>query len=229
MFSGSLKEAVKRDPLVRLFQRLTKAPDPAEWNFKQGRKYLDFRNKKFNYSLGVAHLKEALKLIPHSPLFHANLGEALLSAPSMAVFRGAKADFALCRAAELALPELQKAIRLAPDFAWPFYLLAVCHEYLGQPQKSVAVVRQALGQNMPKDAAGMFAQYLEALEAAAARPADKEKLRQLEEECLKHVREALRLRDSGKYKQAQHELEQAGKVSPGAVWLYGTLCKLGEA
>lgn len=229
MFSGSFKEAVKRDPLVRLFRRLTKAPDPAEWNFKQGRKYLDYRDKKFNYSLAVAHLKEAVKLIPDSPLFHANLGEALLSAPSMAVFRGAKPDFGLCRAAELALPELQKAMRLAPDFPWPYYLLAVCHEYLGQPRKSMAVVRQALERDLPKEAKDMFAKYLEALEAFAVNPPDEQKTRRLEEECLKHVREALRLRDAGKYKQAQQALEEAGKVSPGATWLYNTLCRLGEA
>jgi tetratricopeptide (TPR) repeat protein len=229
MFGGSFKEAVRRDPLVRLFRKLTAPPEPANWNYKRGRKFLDHQGKDFNYSLAVAHFKEAVRIVPQHPLYHCTLGEALLSAPSMAVFRGARPDFSLSRAVELAVPELQKAIRLAPDFAWPYYLLAVAYEYQGLLEKSRQVCKQALAANLPKEAAGTFDTYLKALDDYQARGTEPDKVQKMEEECLAKLDEVIKLRNSGKYKEAEKALETASKVSPGGAWLYQTLCRLGTA
>ncbi|MEW6143190.1 MAG: tetratricopeptide repeat protein [Chloroflexota bacterium] len=229
MFGGSFKEAVKRDPLVRLFRKLTAPPEPAQWNYKKARKYLDYQSKDFNYPLAIAHFKEAIRLVPAHPLYHCGLGEALLSAPSMAVFRGAKPDFSLGRAVELAIPELQKAIRLAPEFAWPYYLLAVAHEYQNQLDKARQICRQALSVDVPNEAKATFEAYLKALDEYPSRIRDPEKVRQMEEECLARLKKAIALRDAGKYKEAEKELQEAGKASPGGAWLYGTLCRLGSA
>lgn len=229
MFGGSFKEAVRRDPLVRLFRKLMAPPEPAQWNYKKARKYLDYQSKDFNYSLAIAHFKEAIRLVPAHPLYHCSLGEALLSAPSMVVFRGAKPDFSLGRAVELAIPELQKAIRLASDFAWPYYLLAVAYEYQGQLDKSRQICQQALAADIPKEARATFEAYLKALDEYVNRIRDSEKIRQMQEECLVRLKKVLALRDAGKYKEAEKELQEASKSSPGGAWLYQTLCKLGVA
>jgi tetratricopeptide (TPR) repeat protein len=230
MFGSSFKEAVKRDPLVRLFRKLTSPPDPADWNYKQGKKFLNYRSKKFNYSLAIVHLKEAVRLVPENALFHASLGEALLAAPSMAVFRWAKADFSLRLAAELAQPELNKAMRLAPAFAWPYYLMAVSYEYLGQMDKARQFCRQAVGvTSFPENIRTTFEAFGKALDNAVVLAQDVAAFRQREEECMAHLTRVLALRDKGKYREAEKELEKASKVSPGGAWLYGKLCELGTS
>jgi predicted Zn-dependent protease len=229
MFGGSFKEAVRRDPLVRLFRKLTSPPEPAQWNYKRARKYLDYRSKDFNYSLAIAHFKEAVRLVPNHPLYHCSLGEALLAAPSMAVFRGIRPDFSLRRAVELAIPELQKAIRLAPEFAWPYYLLAVAHEYQGQLDKAREVCRQALTTDMPGEAKTTFEAYLKALDEYPDRMQDTEKARQMQEECLTRLKKVMSLRDAGKYREAEKELQEVSKLSPGGAWLFDTLCRLGTS
>ncbi|MCX8125703.1 MAG: tetratricopeptide repeat protein [Dehalococcoidia bacterium] len=228
MFGGSFKEAVKRDPLVRLFRKLTAPPEPAQWNYNKARKYLDYQSRDFNYSLAIAHFKEAIRLSPEHPLYHCSLGEALLSAPSMAVIRGIRTEFSLKRAVELAIPELQKAIRLAPEFAWPYYLLAVAYEYQGQIDKARQICRQAASVNMPEEARTVFEAYLKALDEYHNRVRDSEKVRQAEEECLRRLKRVMELRDAGKYKEAAKEFQEVAKISPRAAWLYDTLCRLGS-
>jgi hypothetical protein len=51
----------------------------------------------------------------------------------------------------------------------------------------------------------------------------------MEEECLAKLDEVIKLRNSGKYKEAEKALEAASKVAPGGAWLYQTLCRLGTA
>lgn len=229
MFGGSFKEAVRRDPLVRLFRRLTAPPEPAEWNYKRARKYLDYKSKDFNYSLALGHFKEAIRLVPDHPLYHCSLGEALLSAPTMVVVRGARPDFSLNRAVELAIPELLKAIRLAPDFAWPYYLLAVAYEYQGQLDKARQTCRQALSTGIQKEAKAAFEAYLKALDEYAVRVREPENMRQMEEACLAGLRKTMALRDAGKYSEAEKEFQAAAKFSPGGAWLYAMLCRLASS
>ena len=93
--------------------------------------------------------------------------------------------------------------------------------------KAKQVCRQGLAQAFPADVKNLFETYLKALEPPPIYEREPEKARQLEEECLGHLGKAMALRDAGKYKEAEKELEAASKTSPGGAWLYATLCRLG--
>jgi hypothetical protein len=48
-----------------------------------------------------------------------------------------------------------------------------------------------------------------------------------ERACLEHLKQAMAYRDAGKFRKAEKEVQAASLVSPGAKWMYDTLCRLG--
>jgi len=89
------------------------------------------------------------------------------------------------------------------------------------------VCQQALAADIPKEAKVTFEAYLKAIDEYLRSVRDPEKVNQVREECLSRLKKVLALRDAGKYKEAEKELQEASKLSPGGEWLYRTLCNLG--
>jgi tetratricopeptide (TPR) repeat protein len=226
MFSpGGIKEMLKRDPVITMIKGWFSAPDPLVWNYKQARKYSDHYRANFDFEKAVAHYKEAIKLNPQNPLLFWSLGELLLAAPAYSVIRGVRSGFPLRRAAELAVPQLQAAIRLKPSVAWPYSLLAVAYEYQGQKEKAREAVNEALAREFPEDVKEGLRGYLKLLNSPSL---DGVEVSARERACLERLRQAMVYRDAGNYKKAEKEVQAASQVSPGSKWMYDTLCQLGE-
>lgn len=222
--SGGLKDMFKRDPVISMVRGWFSAPDPLVWNYKQARKYGDHYRAHFDYEKAVSHYKEAIRLNPQNPLLFWSLGEMLLAAPAYAVMRGVKTGFPLSRAAELAVPQLQAAIRLKPSVAWPYSLCAVAFEYQGHKDKAREVINEALAREFPEDVKEGLRAYLKLLNAPSL---DGVEVSARERACLERLKQAMAYRDVGQYKKAEKELQAASGVSPGAKWMYDALCRLG--
>ena len=194
--------------------------DEAEKYYKQALRHRDRHRKEFNLELAIQHFKQAIRLNPNNPVYHCHLGRAYAGVPLLAVTRGVNSSFRLDKSAELAITELKEAIRLKPDYSEAFLILGEAYMYLGEKEKArqaFKVVLELPGSKMLRSYAERESQQLEGGISSQPQP----------EESRRHIEQAVKYRNQGKYRQAEKELDKALKLAPDWHWLYQDLCKLG--
>ena len=230
-FKDYIKQELAKDPVVRLGRRLfvprtMSLKDESTWYYREARRYLNYASRKFNLSLAVNHLKEAIRLAPQNADYHSTLGQALLLAPSFAVIQGTDAGLSLSRCAELAIGELEKAVRSDPNHIPAHYYMALGYDYMGQKEKAKERCRIALKLSPSGDTRTLIERYLKVLEGPAL---EDKTIANLEQESLSHLEQAVAYRREGKQRLAIKEFEKGCGLSPNSAWLYRTLCRLGSA
>lgn len=198
--------------------------DEAAKHHSEGLHHVNPSDGEFNLDLALQHLKQAVALKPWNAEYRHDLGHAYLASPLLNVTRGVNVKFKLQRAASLAIPEFQEAIRIRPKYAWSYCWLGLAHEYLGRTQEAVEDYQAVLklkGRRWSK-LKQYVAECLERIEGRKQVATDAVRAR-------KHLEQALRHRDRREFGLAEKEFEEATKLTPSPEWLYRTVCELSSS
>jgi Tfp pilus assembly protein PilF len=114
---------------------------------------------------------------------------------------------------------LKEAIRLKPDYAQAHLILGEAYMYLGKAKRateSFTAVFDLSKDNYLHKYAQREIEQVEGGITSQPQP----------DEARSHLEQAITLRDRGKHRAADKELDQAIKLAPNWSWLYDTICKL---
>lgn len=227
-FKDYIKQELERDPIIRLGKRFLtpRAITPrneADWYYREARRNIRYGSKNFDLGLAINYLKEAIRMMPQNVDYHCTLGQVLLLAPSYAVIHGSDAGLSLSRSAELAIGELEKAVRIDPNNVPAYYYMALAYDYMGQKEKAKEQCKIALKLSPSGGTKNLIERYLKILEGP---PPDDGTMANLKQESLGHLKQAVAYQTEGKQRLAIKEFEKGCGLAPDLAWLHRTLCQI---
>lgn len=195
--------------------------DEAEKLVKEAFRHRGPYKPDYDLALTIQYMKEAIRLRPEREKYHHLLGWIYSNLPYDAVTYGINVDLDLSESANLAIAEFKEAIKLKPNEPVLYAALAVSYMDLGEKEKA----EEAIGKVMEIRGGVRYRRLVNQLtqeltEGMSPNPNPGE--------ARRYIGRAISYRDMGNFREAEKEMEMAFKLAPNRVWLYRTLCELGQ-